>query len=249
MTATLYIVGTGPGDPDLLTVKAVKTAAACPVIVSPRGSENGTSTALTILSQAVDLGTKQVVELHFPMKKIHSGREPDPDVLVAWHHAAQTVLHHLDGGNDVCFPTLGDPAIYSTGYYLYETLCGLRPDARVRFIPGVAAMSSCSAALAQPICLGDEMVAVVPATFSDNRLIEVLNGFDTIVLMKVHRVLPRLIDLLRSCNLLDQAILVERAGTGRESIRLRLDEIADQPHYYSTIIVRKQPITARILVN
>ncbi len=249
MTATLYIVGTGPGDPDLITVKAVKTAATCPVIVSPRGSENGRSTALSILGRAVDLAGKEIVQLHFPMKKIHSGREPDPEVLVAWRHAAQTVLDFLDGGTSVCFPTLGDPAIYSTGYYLYETLCGIRSDIKTVFIPGVAAMSSCSAALATPICLGDEMVAIVPATFSDARLLEVLQRFDTIVLMKVHRVLDRLSMLLTQCGLIEQAVLVERAGTGEETIHDRLDQITGQPHYYSTIIVRKQPITARVLVN
>jgi len=249
MTATLYIIGTGPGDPELITVKAVKTAAACPVIVSPRGSENGSSTALSILGQAISLADKEIVQLHFPMKKIHSGREPDPEVLVAWRHAAQTVLDFLDNGTSVCFPTLGDPAIYSTGYYLYETLCGIRPDTKVVFIPGVAAMSSCSAALATPICLGDEMVAIVPATFSDERLLDVLQRFDTIVLMKVHRVLDRLTVLLTQCGLIEQAVLVERAGTGTETIHGRLDRITAQPHYYSTIIVRKQPITARVLVN
>jgi precorrin-2/cobalt-factor-2 C20-methyltransferase len=249
MTASLYIVGTGPGDPELITVKAIKTATACPVIISPRGSENGRSTALSILGRATSLAGKEVLELHFPMKKIHSGRDPDPDVLVAWRHAAQTVLDYLDRGQSVCFPTLGDPAIYSTGYYLYETLCGIRPTTPVIFIPGVAAMSSCSAAMATPICLGDEMVAIVPATFSDERLLEVLQRFDTIVLMKVHRVLERLAVLLDQCGLLEQAVLVERAGTGAETIHGRIDRIVGQPHYYSTIIVRKHPVTARVLVN
>ncbi len=249
MTAKLYIVGTGPGDPELLTIKAVQTAAACPVIVSPRGSESGRSTALTILGNAVSLEGKQLIELYFPMKKIHTGKEPAPDVLVAWHHAAETVLGFLDEGKDVCFPTLGDPAIYSTGYYLYETLCSIRADVLVSFIPGIPAMSSCSAAMAVPICLGDEMVAVVPATFSDDRLEEVLRTFDTIVLMKVHRVLDRLTELLARCGLLDHAVLVERAGSATETVHHRIDRIAGQPHYYSTIIVRKKRVTARALIN
>ena len=113
------------------------------------------------------------------MKKIRNGHEPAPEILTAWRHAAEEALHHLDQGIDVCFPTLGDPAIYSTGYYLYETICGIREDIDVEFVPGVPAMSSCSAALASPICLGDEMVAVIPATFSDDRLREVLERFDT----------------------------------------------------------------------
>ena len=249
MNGTLYIIGTGPGDPQLLTLKAVRLLDSCPVVFAPRGTKNGTSTALAIVREAVSFDGKTVVELHFPMKKIRSGHDPAPEVLAAWRHAAEMVLHHLDRGQDVCFPTLGDPAIYSTGYYLYETICGLRDDVNVQFIPGVSAMSSCSAALASPICLGDEMVAVIPATFSDERLRDVLDRFDTIVLMKVHRVLDHLVELLRSLDLIDRAVLVEKAGTSGERTIRRLDGIVEPPHYYSTIIIRKNPSTVRTLIN
>ena len=249
MKGTLYIVGTGPGDPQLLTLKAVNTVERCPIIIAPRGAKTGSSTALAIISEAVSVAGKIIVELHFPMKKIRSGHEPAPEILAAWRHAAQQALHHLDQGLDVCFPTLGDPAIYSTGYYLYETICGIRDDARVIFIPGVPAMSSCSAVLASPICLGDEMVAVVPATFSDERLRDVLERFDTVVLMKVHRVIDRIVDLLRDVGLVDRAVLVEKAGTESERTCAELEQIVEPPHYYSTIIVRKNPITVRTLIN
>lgn len=249
MNGTLYIVGTGPGDPQLLTLKAVRTIERCPVIIAPRGSKTGSSTALAIISEAVSVAGKTIVELHFPMKKVRSGHEPAPEILAAWRHAAQQALHHLDQGLDVCFPTLGDPAIYSTGYYLYETICGIRDDAQVIFIPGVPAMSSCSAALASPICLGDEMVAVVPATFSDERLRDVLERFDTVVLMKVHRVIDRIVDLLRDVGLINRAVLVEKAGTDSERTCAELERIVEPPHYYSTIIVRKNPITVRTLIN
>lgn len=239
MTATLHIIGTGPGDPGLLTLKAVRTVEACPVVISPRGSRTGPSTALSIISAVVSLEQKLVHEIHFPMKKIHFNREPAAEVLQAWNSAAGLVLDYLDSGRDVCFPTLGDPAIYSTGYYLYETICSIRPDSHVSFVPGVPAMSSCSASLAAPICLGNEMVAVIPATFSDKRIKQVLRTFDTIVLMKVHRVLDRVIRLLRECDLLEYAALVERAGTEEEEIYRRLDRISGDPHYYSTILVRK----------
>ncbi len=249
MNGTLYIIGTGPGDPQLLTLKAVRILESCPVIFAPRGSRNGSSTALAIVNEAVPFDGKTVVELHFPMKKIRAGHDPAPEVLAAWRHAAELVLSQLDEGKDVCFPTLGDPAIYSTGYYLYETICGLRDDAKVEFVPGVSAMSSCSAALASPICLGDEMVAVIPATFSDDRLLEVLERFDTIVLMKVHRVIGHLVELLESLKLMDRAVLVEKAGTGGERTIYRFDQLTEPPHYYSTIIIRKNPSTVRTLIN
>ena len=110
-------------------------------------------------------------------------------------------------------------------------------------------MSSCSASMARPICLGDEMVAIIPATFSDSRLKEVFGLFDTIVLMKVHRVIDRLTTLLEECGLLDHAVLVERAGTTKERVIEEFSALKDHPHYFSTIIVRKAHVTARVLVN
>ena len=190
MQSILYIIGTGPGDPEQLTLKAVKALNACSVFVTPKGAVNGSSTALSIVSQAVDTTGKEILELHFPMKKIHIGTEPEAEVHEAWQHAARTVLAHMKEGKNVAFPTLGDPAVYSTGYYLYENIREIDPTAAVKFISGITAMSSCSAATAIPICLGDEMLAVIPATFQDNRLRQILEMFDTIVLMKVHKVIP-----------------------------------------------------------
>lgn len=246
MQATLYIIGIGPGDPDLLTIKALNVLRQCPVIATPKASQHGHSTALAIARQALPAGEidkKEVVELHFPMKKIHLGQEPDPEVLQAWQDAARRIFAILSQGKDVAFPTLGDPAIYSTGYYLYMTLAEMHPEVRVCFVPGISAMSSCSATTQTPICLGDDMLAVIPATFSDSRLRQILETFDTIVLMKVHRVMANLLGLLRELHLLDQATLVERVGMTDERVvgdLSVLDGQAGQVHYFSTIIVRKK---------
>jgi precorrin-2/cobalt-factor-2 C20-methyltransferase len=239
MHATLHIIGTGPGDPELLTVKAINTLNNCPALVAPKASPGGNSTALAIVRGAVDLTGKQIFELYFPMKKIEAGREPGEEVRIAWRTAATAILDLLDQGLDVAFPTLGDPAIYSTGYYLYDTLISLRPEVHVKFHAGIPAMSCCSAETALPICLGNEMLAVVPATFSDDRLRQTLEHFDTIVLMKVHRVLPRICSLLAEYNLLDKAVLIERAGMDGERIIRDLAEIPENPHYFSTMIVRR----------
>lgn len=243
MQAMLYIVGIGPGDPDLLTIKALNILRHCPVIATPKASQHGHSTALSIVQQALPAGEidgKEIVELHFPMKKIHLGQEPDPEVLQAWQDAAGKVFAILTQGRDVAFPTLGDPAIYSTGYYLYATMIEMHPEVRVQFVPGISAMSSCSATTRTPICLGDDMLAVIPATFSDSRLRQILENFDTIVLMKVHRVIDNLIGLLSELNLLDKATLVERVGMADERVLADLSAIDGQVHYFSTIIVRKK---------
>jgi len=228
MQATLYIIGVGPGDPDLLTIKALNVLRRCPVIATPKATQNGHSTALSIVQQALPVAEtheKEIMELHFPMKKIQLGQEPDPEVLQAWQYAAGKIFAILSQGRDVAFPTLGDPAIYSTGYYLYATILEMHPEVRVQFVPGISAMSSCSATTHTPICLG------------------ILETFDTIVLMKVHRVMDHLISLLNDLNLLDKAALVERVGMEDERVIGDLSVLAGQTgqvHYFSTIIVRKK---------
>jgi len=247
MQPTLYIVGTGPGDPDLLTLKAFKTLSSCPVIVAPKGSPSGNSTALSIVRQVVDLSAKTVYEMYFPMKKVRLGERPLVEVEAAWNETARRVLELLDTGTDVAFPTLGDPAIYSTGYYLYDTLLGLRPEVRVKFISGISAMSSCSASTLTPVCLGDDMLAVLPATFCEEKIRKALAEFDAIVLMKVHKVMDRICRLLREAGLTGNAIYVEKAGMHDERIISDLSSIPENPHYFSTIIVRKRgtgPIAA-----
>lgn len=240
MSATLHIIGVGPGDPDLLTRKAFIILNQCPVIAAPNGTKHGVSTALTIVEQAMDIRHKEIHHLHFPMEKIHTDSGPTDTVQKAWVKAAEQVIALLDQGKDVAFPTLGDPAIYSTGYYLYETILSLRAQTDIAFVPGISAMSSCSAATKIPICLGDDKLAVIPATFSLHDIRGILEDFDTIVLMKVHRVLDELIRLFQDLDLLDCAVLVERAGMENECIHTDLTKIGDQVHYFSTIILRKR---------
>lgn len=240
MSAILYIIGVGPGDPDLLTRKAFILLNQCPVIATPNGNKNGTSTALKIVEEAMDISKKEIHHLHFPMQKIHGDSGPPADVKKAWVRAAEQVIALLAEGKDVVFPTLGDPAIYSTGYYLYETILSLKKDTNIIFVPGISAMSTCSAVTSVPICLGDDKLAVIPATFSIDAIQNTLENFDTIVLMKVHKVLDQLIALFTKLNLLEKAVLVERAGMKNERIHTNLGEIEGQVHYFSTIILRKR---------
>ena len=240
MESNLYIIGTGPGDPELLTLKAYKTLKDCPTIVAPKATKNGCSTALSIVEKSIDMKDKQVFQVHFPMKKVHLDRAVDSAVQAAWEETARQVLSLLETQGDVAFPTLGDPAIYSTGYYLYDTLINLRPDVRVKFVAGIPAMSSCSAVTSTPVCPGDDMLAVLPATFSEDKIRQTLLDFDAIVLMKVHKVMERICSILAETGLTAHATYVEKAGMEDERIIRDLREVPENPHYFSTIIVRKK---------
>lgn len=240
MIGKLHIIGVGPGDPELMTLKGVRILKESLVYFVPKGKEDGSSTALAILQQVVETTGKEIIEIHFPMKKIKMGEEPDPLVKAAWLKTAKGVLSRLQQGKDVVFPTLGDPAIYSTGFYLCRTLLDLAPDLEINIVPGVSSIGACAAETGMPLCLGDDMLAVIPATFDDERLRNVLATFDSVVLMKVYRVMDRLIPLLREMGLLEKATLVEKIGHSSQRVIKNISQTSGMDlHYFATIIIRK----------
>ena len=239
----LYLVGIGPGDPELMTCKAVRILENTQVWVAPKAKENGASSALQIASGQVELNGKTVLDLCFPMKKVHLGQQQDPKVVQAWREAAEVVLAHIDQGDDVAFPTLGDPSLYSTAFYLLATLQELRSKIRVSIIPGITAMAACSAQVYSPLGLGDDVVSIVPAAFDDDRLREILNTFDVVVLMKVFRKMERIVALLDELGLVDNAVLIERCGMDDQEIYTDIREALGRDlHYFTTMLVRKKQI-------
>ncbi len=240
MKGRFYVVGVGPGDPELMTLKAIRILRKSQVWLAPAARKGGNSTALTIVTGVVDREDREILTHHFPMKKIHIGHPPDAEVKVAWNEAASLIQQRLEEGKDVAFPTLGDPAIYSTGYYVWETLLEKVPSMQVEIIPGVSAIGASSAASRVPLCLGDERMVVVPATFEDQKLREIFTEFESVVLMKVHNVMDRLVPLLEELDLLEKAVLVERTSLEDQRIRRDLKAAAAEGlHYFSTMIVRK----------
>lgn len=241
MTGKFYVVGVGPGDPDLLTLKSINILNQSSVLVVPKGLEDGNSTALGIIEQAIDVENKEIIEIHFPMKKIKMSERPAPEVETAWIKAASEIIQRVKQGKTVSFPTIGDPAIYSTGFYTCQTMLTIDPEIETIIIPGVSSIGACSAAAGVPLCQGDDMLAVIPATFNNDKLREVFSTFQTVVLMKVHRVLPRIQSLLSELDLLDKTVLIEKTSHNAERIIKDLSTVtkADM-HYFSTMIVRNR---------
>ncbi|HAK88632.1 MAG TPA: precorrin-2 C(20)-methyltransferase, partial [Nitrospiraceae bacterium] len=127
MTGKLYVIGVGPGDPELLTLKAVRVLREVPCICVPKGREEGNSLALSIVQKAriegLTLEGKEIIEAHFPMRKTRNNQESENCELdTKWQETIETVYSRLNKGIDMAFITIGDPTIYSTFFYLYDKL-------------------------------------------------------------------------------------------------------------------------------
>ncbi|MDH4163225.1 MAG: precorrin-2 C(20)-methyltransferase [Nitrospirota bacterium] len=247
MAGKLYVVGVGPGDPELLTLKAARIIKSVPVLCVPKGREEGASLALSIIKGAVSVEGKKIVELHFPMVKTASNaecgmqsEESDQQLETKWKAAADAILSQLDGGSDAAFITIGDPSIYSTFFYLHSRLLEQRPALTIEFIPGISSITAAAAQAGMYLGLGNDRIAILPANYLDS-LQETLERFDTVVLMKVNKVFDEVREVLVRMGLAAGAVYVARAGMEDERIIKDITRVrSGDLNYFSLVIVRKQ---------
>jgi precorrin-2/cobalt-factor-2 C20-methyltransferase len=234
----LYVIGVGPGDPELLTIKGVRILNSVDCICVPKGREEGSSLALSIVKKIVDLGDKEIIEAHFPMRKTREASDSG-ELDAKWDETAGTVSDRLEKGSRIAFITIGDPTIYSTFFYLYDRLLQRNPDLDIEIVPGVSSInaSACSAKIS--LGLADEKIAVLPATYASD-LGEIFEKFDTVVLMKVHRVFRKVVGILDEMHLTPRAVYVSGAGTEGEKIFRDLKAVKEEDmNYFSLVIVKK----------
>ncbi|MBI5327811.1 MAG: precorrin-2 C(20)-methyltransferase [Deltaproteobacteria bacterium] len=233
-TGILYGVGVGPGDPDLLTIKAVNILKKVGIIAIPKSGEEAGSKALSIVGKAVDLKGKDIVELVLPMTK-------DKDVLLkARRDAALLLAEKLENGFDVACITIGDPLFYSTFSYLIPLVREKLPETPIDIISGVSSVMACAAVTVTPLAEADERLAVIPATYELEKLRNILRDFDTVVLMKVNKTMDKVLAVLEELDLKDNAAFVSRAGWPEEEVVMDLDSLRDKAlDYFSMVIVKK----------
>lgn len=228
---TLFGVGVGPGDPDLLTLKAVRVIQDVPVIAVPRAQRGGDSYALQIV-RGLLRPEQPVIRLHLPMVRDLASRNRHRQ------RAAETIAAYLEEGHDVAFLTEGDPMLYSTFVYMLENMPG---GTKVEVVPGITSIHAAAAQAQLPLVQADQRLAILPAT-SENleRLPACLDLFDTVVLVKLHRTLDRVLRMLDSLDMIDQAVLIDRAS--HPSGRVVRDVRSLQEggvHYLSLLILSK----------
>jgi precorrin-2/cobalt-factor-2 C20-methyltransferase len=231
---TLYGIGVGPGDPEWITVKAVRILAACRHVCVPRSGLATDSVALEIARNY--LRPDAVVhEQSFPMTA-------DAELLRRhWRAAAEEVYELLRGGQDCCFLTLGDALLYSTYIYLLRELQAIDPAAPVVTVPGITAFSAAAALANRPVGEGKQLVTIVPASDDPEPLRAALDRGGTVVLMKIGQRLDRVLDELERRNLLDRAVFVAHAGRAEQRVETdvrRLRGLKPAAGYLSILIVQ-----------
>lgn len=229
----LYGIGIGPGDPKLVTLKAKEILDRADIIFVPKGNEDSSSWARSIV-EAVVTAEKDFRELTFPMTK-------DRSILNKyWRDAAYMIAKEIKKGKEAAFVTIGDPFIYSTYIYLLQTIRSNFPDIDVETVPGVSAFNAASSRLRFPLVQGQERMAVVPVRKDLKGLREILLDFDTVVLMKVGSKLDKVVPLLKELDLVKNAVLISRVGHKDEKIIYNLASLRNKESgYLSVILVRK----------
>lgn len=224
-----YGVGVGPGDPDLITLKAVHTLERCPVLAAPQ-TRSGEMLALDIVRGAVDLTGKTILPLTFTMSQ-------DPAVLRASHEAAaDTIQAHLDRGEDVAMPNLGDVSIYATWGYVMELLN--RRGCETVMIPGVPSFCAAAARLNATLVSWGSPLHIIPVGKGPVApLVEQPGGK---VLMKAGRGLPEIVEALKTTGQLSRAALVEDCGLSTERVWTDLEQIPGDVGYFATVLVKEE---------
>ncbi|WP_281885183.1 precorrin-2 C(20)-methyltransferase [Paenibacillus sp. YYML68] len=228
---TLYGLGVGPGDPELITVKAFRLLKQCPVIAYPRKKSGAKSYALAITELYVDTREKTMLALTFPMTKDREALE------LQWNKTVDTVWEQLSEGRDVAFVTEGDPMLYSTYIHLMRLMNERHPEVRTVSVPGISSINASASQLNLPLADGDEQIGIVPATDDYEAMRAVLERHDCVVFIKVAKVIDLMLRVLGDLGLTEKASVLTKVTSGEEQIWRNVTELAGRELEYLTLMV------------
>ncbi len=229
MKGALVGVGVGPGDPEHLTLKAVRELREADRVFVPATSAGagGAGRAETVV--AAHVGAQRLVRLEFAMADA-AGRER------RWDAAGAAIAEVVRGGGTAAFATLGDPAVYSTFASVAATVRALVPGVAVRTVPGITAMQDLAARTGAMLAEGADGVALVPWTAGADRVRAALHAFETVVIYKGGRELPQLLDVVRAAGREHEASVGTHLGLDGEVVAAAAAAHGPAP-YFCTVLV------------
>ena len=239
MKGSLTGIGVGPGDADLLTVKAVKAIEGADVIMCPASAEDRPSIALSVVSHLVDEPRQEITKLIFPMTK-------DRDVLEeTWRRNANIMAQKVATGKNIVYLTVGDPYLYSTWIYMHRHLSSEHPEMEISVIPGIVSMFTFASKVGVSIAEGAEKVAIIPSCYDLAGVREIARYAESMIFLKDGRYFDQVIDVLRESGFGDDSLFAigQSLGTDQEVIqKMTLGEVSEESlgsKYFSILVVKR----------
>jgi precorrin-2/cobalt-factor-2 C20-methyltransferase len=236
-TGRLYGVGLGPGDPELLTVKAVRLIDVTPVIAYfAKSGRRGNARAIVDRWMPA---SAQELPLYYPVTTEIPLSDPTykAQLTAFYETSSDAIAAHLSAGRDVAVLSEGDPLFYGSFMHLYVRLKG---RFQTTIVPGVTGMAGCWSAAGEPITWGDNVLTVLPGTMEQSAMIARLQATDAAVIMKVGRNFGKIRAALVAAGLYDRAIYVERGTMSGEKVMRLADKSDDVAPYFAIVLVSGQ---------
>ncbi len=233
MKGTFYGLGVGPGDPDLLTVKAYKILQGADVIITPTKKMGKPSIAYKIVESHIAPMT-EVVEMSFPMISLSEERET---LKKQWKENADAIEEYLNAGKSVVFLTLGDPMVFSTYSYVMEFL--LNREIEVVTLSGIPSFCNLAAQINVPLTQGEESLGVVAMTQPIEEIRQILDAHKNVVIMKVSANNAVLAEELIARGLENSFVLVSNIGMENQTIIRDIEVLKGKIPYLSTVLIKK----------
>jgi precorrin-2/cobalt-factor-2 C20-methyltransferase len=233
-------IGVGPGDVELLTVKAAKAIQNADIIMCPASSEDRPSIALSVVSPIIDKSLNQkIVKLIFPMTK-------NKDVLEdTWKRNAKIMAETVLTGKNVVYLTVGDPYLYSTWIYMHKDLKENYPDMDISVIPGIVSIFTFASKVGVSIAEGAEKVAIIPSCYDLSSVKEIAKHSESMIFLKDGRYFDKVIEVLKESGFPDNSTFAigQDLGTENEIVRkMTLGEVNDSSlttKYFSILVVKR----------
>jgi precorrin-2/cobalt-factor-2 C20-methyltransferase len=233
-TGTLYGIGVGPGDPDLLTFKAARILGRVDVIFTAASAKNNHSIAVEIARPHIPPGTA-VRRLPYPMTRDRAA------LRAAWQANARTLITELDAGRDVAFLTLGDPLTYSTFGYTLKYVRAAAPHVPVETVPGITSYQAAAAALNVPLVEGEEALLIMSGVKGGDRLRQLTITPENVVFLKSYRNVRGIAGAIEEAGMLPNSFGVRNCGHDDQEIVRDIRALAEMPPHYLTLIIAKRP--------
>ncbi len=233
---TLYGIGVGPGDPDLIPLKSVKILQKVSVIFAASSTRNKHSQAVSIASPHIPESSR-VVLLSFPMTKDRAEKE------ACWQAHARTIITELEKGNDAAFLTLGDSLTYATYGYIVKYVMAMAPQAPVITTPGITAYQAAAARINHPLVEGEESLLVLSGVEGGQQLRQLSGSVDNVVFMKAYRNAGDISDALEEAKMIDQSVAIINCGLADEEVVEDVRTLKQRKPGYWTLILAKKSTT------